>query len=436
MARENPPESPDQALVLALLPPPGGVGPLAAPAEAPAVTRAASLVIPALLLSMAAVLARAATLPDWLATAVQAGPPVVFGGGALLGLLMGRGRLVLGLVVLALADLAVAHFPSRILLAAAGLLLPLNLALIAWLGEASLFTPRGALRLGPILLQVGVVAVLRRPELAAVATALERPLLATSLDIWTALPQLVLVAFAVALGLALARFLMGGRPLAAGAAWALVASFLALDGATAGRPATVYFVAAGLVLAVAAALESSRPLFRDAVTGLPGRLALYEALGRLPGRYAVARVEIDDFRSFRQDHGVEAARRMLRLVAGALMKVGGGGRAYFWESHAFAVVFPRTSAAEAARHLDVVRRVVERATLDVRVPGRPGGDRPAPAVERTVTTTISVGVAQPDKRGADPHEVLRVAALALERGKQAGLNRVSGLPTGLAASGR
>jgi GGDEF domain-containing protein len=399
------------------------------------VTRTAALVIPALLLSVAAALARA-PLPDWLAAAVQAAPPVVFGGGALLGLLVRRGRLVLGLVVLALADLAVAHFGSRAVLVAGGLLLPLNLGVIAWLGEASLFTPQGAVRLGPILLQAGLVAILRRPELAPLTAALERPLVATSLDTWTAVPHLTLVAFAVALALALVRFLVGGRPLAAGAAWALVASFLALDGATAGRPASVYFVTAGLLLAAGATLESSRPPFRDAATGLPGRLALYEALGRLPRRYALARVEIDDFRSFRADHGVEAARRMLRLVAEALVTVGGGGRAYFLESHSFAVVFRGTSAAEAARHLDVVRRVVERATLDVRVPGRPGGDRPAPAVERTVATTISVGLAQPEKRGADPHEVLRVAASALERGKEAGHNRVSGpLPTGLAASG-
>jgi GGDEF domain-containing protein len=392
--------------------------------------------IPAVLLSTAAMLALAVTLPDWLTTAVHAAPLVVFGGGALLGLLVRRGRLVLGLIVLALADLAVVHFEGGAVFAAIGLLLPLNLGAIAWVGEASLFTARGALRLGLVLLQAGVVAILLRPELTAFAASLERRLFATAPGAWTALPQLVLVAFAAALGLVVARFLARARPLAVGAAWALVASLLALDAASAGRPASVYFVTAGLLLAAGAALEPSRVPFRDAVTGLPGRLALNRALGRLPRRYALACLEIDEFRSFREDHGTDAAHRMLRLVAEALVKVGGGGRPYYLEAHTFAVVFPRASAEAAGRHLDVVRRAVATATLDVRVLERAHGARPAHTVERTVSATISVGVAQPEQRGVSPHEVLRSAGEALEHAKQAGQNRVSGpLPRGLAATG-
>jgi GGDEF domain-containing protein len=147
-------------------------------------------------------------------------------------------------------------------------------------------------------------------------------------------------------------------------------------------------------------------------------------------------VEIDEFRSFREDHGPDAANRMLRLVAEALVRVGGGGRPFYLEGHSFTVVFPRTAAEVAGRHLDVVRRAVARATLDVRVLERAHGARPAHTVERTVLATISVGVAQPETRGADPHEVLRAAGEALDRAKQAGQNRVLGpLPRGLAASG-
>ena len=216
-------------------------------------------------------------------------------------------------------------------------------------------------------------------------------------------------------------------------AWALVASFLALDGVGAGRPATVYFVTAGLLLAIGGFLEPSRIAFLDDTTGLPGRLALNEALRRLRPRYLLARryalasVEIDEFRKFREEHGADAARRILRRVAEALTKVGGGGRAFYCEGSTFALVFRRTSAEAAARHLDVVRRAIEVATVDVRVPERPRpGARPARAgaVEWTVAVTISGGVAQPEMRGADPHDVLRAAGRALDRVKQAGLNRV------------
>jgi GGDEF domain-containing protein len=118
---------------------------------------------------------------------------------------------------------------------------------------------------------------------------------------------------------------------------------------------------------------------------------------------------------------------MLRVIAEELTKVGGGGRAFYCGAYTFAVVFRRTSAQAASRHLDAVRRAVEAATVDVRVPqrlpeGQPG--RPGTVV-RTVSVTISIGVAQPQGRRADPHEVLRAADLALDRAKQAGLNRVS-----------
>jgi len=397
------------------------------------VTQAASLVVPALLLSIAAGLAMVRTLPDWLATAVDAAPLVVFGGSAALGILTRRGRLVLGIVVLALADLALVHFGDRAGFNAVGLLLPLNLGVIVWLGEANLITANGALRLGVILAQAGIVATLRHPELAALAELLEQPLVATNLGAWTALPHLVLVAFAGGLCLVLARLLVNGRSFPTGVAWAMVASFLALDGAGTGRPGNVYYVAAGLLLVVGAVFEPSRVAYLDDTTGLPGRLALNEALRRLrrrylpAKRYALASVEIDEFRRFREEHGADAARRMLRLVADALKKVGGGGRAFYCEGHAFAVVFRGTSAEAAARHLDVVRRAIEVATVDVRVPERSRpGTRPArpSAVEWTVAVTISVGVARPEKRGADPHEVLRAAGRALDRGKQAGLNRV------------
>ncbi len=389
-------------------------------------TGAALLMAPALLLPIAAVLALARTLPGSVTVAVHAAPLVVFGGGALLGLVIRRGRLVLGLVVLALADRALVHFGDRAIFDAVALLLPLNLGVIAWLGDASPLAARGASWFGVALLQAGLVAILQRPELTALAASLERPLVAANLGVWTALPQVALFAFAAALGLVLARFLVDGRPLFAGAAWALVASFLALDGASVGGPSSVHFAAAGLLLIGGAAWEPPRVTYLDDVTGLPVSLELNKALRRLPRRYALARVEIDEFVSFRGAHGTDAARRMLRLVAKALTKVGGGGRVFYCGAHTFTVVFRRTSAGTAVRHLDAVRRAIEAATLNVSAPEPPRAGRPARggAVQRTVSVTISVGVAQPVSRDADPHEVLRATERALERAKQAGLNRV------------
>ena len=366
-------------------------------------------------------------LPDPLAIAVDSAPLVVFGGGALLGFLTRRGRLVLGIVVLALADCALVNFGGRAILAAVALLLPLNLAILAWLGEETPLAGRGATLFGAALLQAGIVAVLQRPELASLAASLEQPLVVRGLGIWTALPQLAVFAFAAALSLVLARVFLDRRPLAAGAAWALVASFLALDGASSGGPASVHLAAAGLLLLVGATREPPRGVHIDDVTGLPASPELKKALRRLRRRYALAQVEIDDFMSFRELHGSDAARRMLRLVAKALAKVGGRGRAFYCGQHRFAVVFRRTSRKVAGRRLDVVRRAVEAATLDVAVPQplHPGRPARAGAIMRTVSVSVSAGVAQPEGPGVDPYDVLQAAERALDRAKQGGLNRVS-----------
>ena len=375
--------------------------------------------------------------PDSLALVVDAAPLLVFGGGALLGIITRRGRLLLGIVVLALADCALVTVGGRAVFEAVALLLPLNLAVIAWLREENPLRGRGALLFGLAMLQAAFVALLQRAEMASMPASLAPPIVATDLG-WTALPHFAVLAYGAALGVVLTRFFVGRRPpLAAGAAWALVASFIALDGARAGS-AGVYFAAAGLLLLVGATWEPARGTHFDDVTGLPASLELNRTLRLLRhhDRYSIARVEIDDFVRFRQEHGAAASHRMQRLVARALGKVGGGGRAFYCGAATFAVVFRRTSASTAARHIDIVRRHIEAADLDVSVveparPGEPeagGGARPQPrplTVERTVSVTISAGVAHADEWDADPHQIMVAAERALEHAKEAGLNRVS-----------
>lgn len=375
-------------------------------------------------------------LPDPLALLVDAAPLLVFGGAALLGIITRRGRLVLGIVVLALADCALINFGGRAVIDAVGLLLPLNLAVIVWLREENPLAGRGAFLFGLAMLQGVFVALLHSTE-TSISASLEPPVLSTDVAFWTQVPQLAIFAHGAALGIIAARFFLVRRPMAAGAGWALVASFMALDGARAGS-AGVYFAAAGLLLVVGATWEPARGTHFDDVTGLPASLELNRTLRLLRRRhnYSIARVEIDDFVRFRLEHGAAASHRMQRLVASALGKVGGGGRAFYCGAHTFAVVFRRTSAATAARHIDIVRRHIEAADLEVSVvqPARPGEREPTRAarsqprvvtVERTVSVTISAGVAHSAERGADPHQIMVEATRALERAKAAGLNRVT-----------
>ena len=135
--------------------------------------------------------------------AVHAAPLLVFGGGALLGLMTGRGRLLLGLMVLALTTAALINFGTRTTFYAAALLLPLNLGVIAWFGETRALSRRGASWLGLILLQAGLVGLLQVLHPTALDASLEQPLVAVGGGTWTSLPQLAVFAFAVLLSLPL-----------------------------------------------------------------------------------------------------------------------------------------------------------------------------------------------------------------------------------------
>jgi len=358
--------------------------------------------------------------------AVHAAPLLVFGGGALLGLMTGRGRLLLGLMVLALTTAALINFGTRTTFYAAALLLPLNLGVIAWFGETRALSRRGASWLGLILLQAGLVGLLQVLHPTALDASLEQPLVAVGGGTWTSLPQLAVFAFAVMLGVHLTRFVRRRQPLTAAAVFALIASFLALDAAGSGGPSELHFAAAGMLLALGTVLEPRPMVHRDPVTGLPASLEFNKMMRHLSRHYALACVAIDDFRSFRQEQGAEVADRMLRRVAQELAKIGGGGRVfYLMRDHQFAVVFRHKSPETVASHLDVVRRAVERVTLDVKVaqPTKSGQKGPV-IVQRTVGGTISTGIAEPQRGDVDPFNVLRDAEDALRRAQHEGMNRI------------
>jgi len=111
--------------------------------------------------------------------------------------------------------------------------------------------------------------------------------------------------------------------------------------------------------------------------------------------------------------------------------VAGGGIAYRYGGEEFSVLFPDRDAAQALPHLEAVRGAIEHYKMAVR-----GGDRPKDpddtvnlrlnrAPLKTLSVTISIGVAEPGGEVRTPAEVLRAADEALYRAKEAGRNRVS-----------
>ncbi len=261
-----------------------------------------------MLLLGATVVLQSASIRPAVATSAPVYSWVIFVVGILLGWRFKRSQLVVALAVLFAAERAIAFFPTvgpaapvgRTVFSAVALLLPLDLAAIAWLSERTMSTWAGRVVLGAILGQPLAIALLLRPELTPLVQALQQGFVAGGLS-FTRIPPPAVLAFLIAIALTALRFVVRRTVIQASLAWALLAALLGFHGT--GPAPTVYLATGGLVLIVSLIETSHRMAFSDELTGLPSRRALTDALIRLPELYTVAMIDIDHFKKLNDEHG-------------------------------------------------------------------------------------------------------------------------------------
>lgn len=365
--------------------------------------------------------AAVAGVPAWRETVrpfLAVVPAVTTAAGVLLGLRLGNLRVVVALLVLALAGGVLARsasLPWETLAAAA--LIPLNLGLLAWTSDRGRPWPRLGVWLAVVALQA--LAFWAAPALPPAWR-----------DLVTAAPGAAAGTALAGLGLLLgvARFGARPRPTEAGLLWALTVGLIAVTHADDPVVRTLALGAGALTLLVALVETSHALAYRDELTGLPGRRALEQLLGSLGPRYAVALVDIDHFKKFNDTWGHQAGDQLLRKVAATLMGVSGGGRAFRYGGEEFAVVFPGLDAEAAVPHLERVRRAVAETGFTVRGPGRPRRTPRTPSAggrRHRVSVTVSIGLADSTTARRPPAEVVKAADAALYRAKRAGRNRLA-----------
>jgi len=353
-------------------------------------------------------------------------PYAMFGAGLLLGWRFHRSRLLFALLVLALVDRSLLAFVAshgftrdHVAFQAIAFLLPLNLAALSLTAERGVFTAPGLVRLGIILGQVALVAILQRGAPGAAAALLHARLLPPSWFAWTPLADPALLAFLVAAGLT-------GRSFC----WSLLPAFLGLSAARAGNAgfSTFYFATSALILIIAVVEASYHMAYQDSLTALPARRALNEALLRLGSQYTIGMVDVDHFKRINDSHGHDVGDQVLKMVAAKLAQVGGGGRAYRYGGEEFAVLFPGKGAEECLPELEALRQVVEDATFILRSRIRSKRKKEKILAERgpgkRVPVTVSIGVAERDNRHSKPDQVVKAADRALYRAKDGGRNQV------------
>jgi diguanylate cyclase (GGDEF)-like protein len=369
--------------------------------------------------------------------------------------------------------------PGRIALEAVAFLLPLNFIAFSVFRERGLVFPAILPRMALLFFEAVFVAIICRPGEVVGPALLHSRFLGRMA--WTPLPSLALLAFLAALAVLFVRLVLYRKPTESGLLWALLATFLAFQVGAVGPAATAYLATAGLIL-ISSIIENSYFLaYHDELTSLPARRAFNNALLRLEEPYAVAVVDIDHFKNFNDTYGHETGDQVLRLVAGKLASVTGGGRAYRVGGEEFSILFPGKSAKDVMPHLELLRTVIEVATFRVRAGEERRGSartqksrasdsgdqgsrsqdtsgqdaqaqeirnhdrrsserrarsrRPPSPRKRArpintepgsqqISVTVSIGAAEPNARFRSVEQVIQAADQALYRAKQSGRNRV------------
>lgn len=158
---------------------------------------------------------------------------------------------------------------------------------------------------------------------------------------------------------------------------------------------------------------------RDALTGLYNRRHFDDSAprelqraGRTGRPIALALLDLDHFKRFNDGYGHEAGDAVLREAARVLVDgLRGSDLVYRLGGEELAVLLPDSTADDAAKRLDDVRRALAAVALQFS-----GRDLPP--------VTVSIGVAEMPEHGGTLAEVLRAADRALYNAKNGGRNRV------------
>jgi GGDEF domain-containing protein len=120
-------------------------------------------------------------------------------------------------------------------------------------------------------------------------------------------------------------------------------------------PLSLLLTVIALLLLITILIDSYFLAYRDELTGLPSRRALFNLSLSLVRKYSLAMVDIDHFKKFNDTYGHDVGDQVLKLVAAKLAQVTGGGKAFRYGGEEFTIVFPSKNIKRVLLHLDSIR---------------------------------------------------------------------------------
>lgn len=199
------------------------------------------------------------------------------------------------------------------------------------------------------------------------------------------------------------------------------------DGAS--RAVLFSFMSGAALTFTCAIMESSwRNANIDELTELPGRRSFKHNLERLGDRYVIAMVDVDHFKKVNDRYGHSTGDQVLRFIA-SFLRYNQAGKAYRYGGEEFAIVCEDGELKKVVEQLEELRQAICGREFIVRSRTRPRkadvDSRKADVThDKTITITVSIGVAQSGQAFFSPQDVVHAADKALYRAKKAGRNQV------------
>lgn len=242
---------------------------------------------------------------------------------------------------------------------------------------------------------------------------------------WTGLSQSALIISAIALNYMLVLCILQPSPHMSAGFGVLFMMIAQMHFGDSSRSLDVFSSTALLMCLYAIMQESWRMAYLDELTGLPARRALREKFQKMGGLYTVAMLDVDHFKKFNDNYGHDIGDAVLRMIASKMSKVSGGGSVYRYGGEEFSIVFTGKYANDARPYLEELRESIASSPFIInRVSRRKDDEKTMPRKSKSVTVTISIGIADSSGEVSSPWDVLKLSDKALYRAKQLGRNRV------------
>ena len=306
-------------------------------------------------------------------------------------------------------------------------LIPLQLLILTLLPERGIFSLRAIPAYASLLLFSAFTVFVMKTSPAWATQLLMTDWLPARYFDWTQLTQTVLaISFVVFLNMLVLSFVSPSPHLSAGLG-ILIMLIAQIHAGSTSSSLNVFSTAALLMCLYAVIQESWRMAYLDELTGLPARRALREKFQQMSGLYTVAMLDVDHFKKFNDTYGHDAGDSVLRMIAGKMNHVNGGGIPYRYGGEEFSIVFRNKSAKDARLHLEDLRQSIAGSAFVINRGNRRKSDKKVKIKKNnSVAVTVSIGIADSNADVSSPWDVLKLSDKALYKAKGRGRNCVLG----------